>query len=286
MRSRGVKRSRSRSAGARRRLTFGRARVHRLRRRSLRVRRRARRNLRGPCTVINPGRPRVEVVKKSFYNAWTAFDHAQTDPDRDGVGLVATPYQYWYFNVDPTGSTTRHVRISHNTVTGTAQSETGRLTPSGHAFPDFGSYAGLYQFYKLRWVKFTFQMVTKDTSDGIRYPTMLCRALYDVDLSTTFTSGLTAGTSVWDKLLEYSRVKKMVFNADVPGGTTFVYKMYPRVYDSVVQAFKKPQWLDFDLTASAANRHYGLVVSFDDQLSADSQIAVHVEYCMAFKMRQ
>lgn len=254
--------------------------------RPLAIRRRARRNLRGPVTVINPGKPRTEIVKKTVYNAWTPFTSINTADDRDGAGMVAANYQYFYFNIDPSGSAARHVRISLDTSTGAQLSETGKLTPSGHAFPDFTAYSGLYQFYKLKYIRFTFQMVTKDTSDGIRYPTMLCRALYDVNTTTTFSNGLTAGTSAWDKMLEFSRVKKMVFNADVSGGTTFVYKLYPRQYDSVLQSFKKPAWQDFGTAPTAANRLYGLYVSFDDQLSNDSQIAVHTEYCMAFKMRQ
>jgi len=235
----------------------------------------------GPCTVINPGRPRVETVQKTVFQAWDSFSAANTAAP--GGSVTDHRSQYFYYNFDPYGASSKHVRYMLDN-TGALSGSTGKLTSSGHAFPDYQGYKGLYQFFRVKWLKVTHTLTTVETTDGALFPTMYLRALYDTNILTTMGNGSTVPPSAVDKILEFTRVKRMQFNA-ATNARSITYKVYPREWDSTLLRFIKPQWHDFDSTSSNP-RTYGLLVAFQDVLGADQFIDVNLEWCMQFKTHQ
>jgi len=279
--AKGTKRARSRSRGPPGGGPRKRSRSRGFTRRRRVVRRRGTRaRVIGPAVLVNPRRPRVETVTKYVYNAFQAYNATLTTA---GVGFANSPAQYFIYQFDPSGeasaggigTTNYHVRVSG------AGEEVGTLTSSGHAFPDWGSYSGIYQEYKVKYVRVVHTLRTTETGDNLLYPTLYMRAfqaeslpIYE-DRFGDFATG-----NALNKLLEHTRVKKMTFNAD-HGAMTISYKLYPRVFLNGIGAFVKQRWQPM----TAPRPLNGLVEVFEDPIPAGQLISTDLEWCVQFKTR-
>lgn len=253
-----------------------------VRRRRVLRRRATRARVIGPAVMVNPRRPRTETVTKYVYNAWPAYNTANTSAT---VTNLDSPGQYFIYQFDPAATasagpistTNYHVRVS-------GQGEvTGTVTASGHAFPDWVSYSGLYQFYKVRYIRVVHTLRTTETSDSALYPTMYMRAYYGETLSAytdRFGTWLPAGSNALRRLLEHTRVKKMTFNGDA-GAMSVSYKLYPRNYLSGTSTMVKQKWTPM----STPRALIGLVEVFEDPIPTGQIISTDLEWCVSFKTR-
>lgn len=281
--ARGTKRARSRPPA------YGIMRVHRRkvsrmgRRRRRIVRRRATRaQAIGPAIMVNPRKPRVETVTKYVYNAFTAYNQAITSAT---VQNLDSPGQYFVYQFDPAATaaagpistTNYHVRVSGQ------GEEVGTLTASGHAFPDWASYSGLYQEYKVRYIRVVHTLRTTETSDSALFPTLYMRAYYGETMAAytnRFGTWLPAGSNALRRLLEHTRVKKMTFNGDA-GAMSVSYKLYPRNYLSGTSNFVKQKWTPM----STPRALIGLVEVFEDPIPVGQIVSTDIEWCVSFKTR-
>lgn len=262
-----MRRARTRSTGfVRRRRT--------IRRRGTRAR------VVGPAVLVNPRRPRVDTVTKYVYNAFQAYNNTLTDI---GVGVAASPAQYFIYQFDPAGTAgvgTITTTNLHARVSGYGE-EVGTLTSSGHAFPDWASYSGIYQEYKVKYVKVIHTLRTTETGDNLLYPTLYMRAFQAETLAQYNTRfGPWSSGNALNKMLEHTRVKKMTFNAD-HGAMTISYKLYPRTWLNGIGTFVKQKWTPM----SAPRALLGLVEVFEDPIPAGQLISTDLEWCVSFKTR-
>ncbi len=251
-----------------------------VRRRRVIRRRGTRARLIGPAVLVNPRKPRVDTVTKYVYNAFQAYNATLTTT---GVGYASCPAQYFIYQFDPAATaaagnistTNYHVRVSG------AGEEVGTLTSSGHSFPDWTSYSGIYQEYKVKYVKVVHTLRTTETGDNLLYPTLYMRAFQSETLATYQSRfGDFSTVNALNKMLEHTRVKKMTFNAD-HGAMTISYKLYPRVYLGGIGSFLKQRWTPM----SAPRPLLGLVEVFEDPIPAGQLISTDLEWCVQFKTR-
>lgn len=244
------------------------------RRRSVVRRRSTSRKIRGdgPGMLVNPGRSRVLVVKKMVPSTYADYTAATT---------AAAPVDFWFYQFDPTGTTVvgadLNTRLQYSTGIATGA---GSLA-SGSGMPDIAAYRALYQFIKVKYIRITHTLKTRETTDGALFPTIWMRFLYDKNPGSLFTNN-----NMPAQFAELRGFKKFIFNADDPTSSTISYKIYPRMVMDGFQtslgtssSYIKPRWCDIGDPAV----HYGFIEGFDAPLPTGMLISTDIEYCVAFK---
>lgn len=275
--AKGLKRARSRSGGPSGSMRRKRTRSSGFMRRRRIVRRRlSTRRIRGvgPGTIINPGRARVLVVKKAVPDTYAPYTAALT---------ANSPADFWFYSFDPTGVSAGispgFMNYRYEYIGGTYV-QAGSLS-SGGAMPDMTAYRALYQFIKIKWIRITHTLKTRETTDGALFPTIWMRYMYDKNPSNLFVNA-----NMPAQWAEYRGFKKFVFNADEPTSSSISYKIYPRMIMDGYQTntgtsstYIKSRWCDIGDPAP----HFGFIEGFEAPLASGQEISTDIEYCVAFK---
>lgn len=252
----------------------------------LRRRRRVRRYARparpiGNAVMINPRRPRTDTVVKYVYNAFQAYNATLTSA---GVGVLDSPVQYFIYQFDPAATAAAGTITTsnfHARVSGYGE-EAGVTVPgSSYAFPDWGAYSGIYQFYKVNYVRVVHTLRTTETGDNLLFPTLYMRA-FQAESLAAYTSrfGTFVATNTLNKMLEHTRVKKYTFNGD-SNAMSISYKLYPRTWLNGIKSFVKQRWTPI----SSPVPLLGLVEVFEDPIPAGQLISTDLEWSISFKTR-
>jgi len=151
---------------------------------------------------------------------------------------------------------------------------------TGGTMPDWNNVILLYNRYKIKSVKYTYNVQPVSGVSLFNYdmPKIYIRYNYDSNLS----AGL-LGANILAKMQEVSDVKVFQFT---PEHTTFSYKWYPRCIEpvylsSIATGYRlaKPQFID---TQYSTVPHYG-VMYYLDKVTTGLKITIDIQYEIEFK---